>query len=302
MSPKQLTLLAATLAIVASPLSIAAPIVIDGDLNDWGVVVADGNESNSLNLRSDIGLIGFHRDDQNDSAGDSGFLGPHYGGQNYDAEFLGVALQDTTLYIAIATGQRPDNGFSRYSPGDILILTDTGFFGIEVGGGAGGGSGSAITEGAGGSTYILNGSGYTTAHNLANPAQVAGSVWSNVDWILDPITHSRAVQFAVNGGSQQVGTADYVYTRNSLTNQHATIELAMDTSFFGDNLIGAIFWAPSCDNDELLAWTSIKTTDDVHVQGQVPEPSAIALLGLGLSALGAVRRRGRSGRGQTATK
>ena len=50
---------------------------------------------------------------------------------------MGVALQGNVMYIAIVTGQRPDNGLMRYSPGDIYMTTPVGVVGIEVGGGVG---------------------------------------------------------------------------------------------------------------------------------------------------------------------
>src|SRR3569623_1864256 len=217
MFTRQFVLLTATVAAMAcSSVSVASPIQVDGDLSDWDVVVSDGNESNFYHLNPSIGLLGYHRDDQSDSAGDGGYLGPHYGGQNYDAEFMGVALQDSMLYVAIVTGQRPDNGLERYSPGDILIVTSNGLFGIEVGGGKGGNNGSAITE------------------------------------------------------------------------------LALDTTMYGDNTIYGMFWAPSCDNDELWVGIDPLSTGEQQVRiEQVPEPTEIALFGLGLSALGVLRRRRR---------
>jgi len=294
MFTRQFVLLTATVAAMAcSSVSVASPIQVDGDLSDWDVVVSDGNESNFYHLNPSIGLLGYHRDDQSDSAGDGGYLGPHYGGQNYDAEFMGVALQDSMLYVAIVTGQRPDNGLERYSPGDILIVTSNGLFGIEVGGGKGGNNGSAITEGADGSTYTLDGNGYTKEYKKADDVQVAGSVWTNVDWISDPFG-SLYVQFEITGSSEHVGDADYVYTRDSVTRQHAIIELALDTTMFGDNTIYGMFWAPSCDNDELWVGIDPLSTGEQQVRiEQVPEPTEIALFGLGLSALGVLRRRRR---------
>src|SRR3569832_2557113 len=256
MFTRQFVLLTATFAALAcSSVSVSSPILGDVYLSVLDVVVSDGNESNFYLLNPSIGLLGYHRDDQSDSAGDGGYLGPHYGGQNYDAEFMGGALQDSMLYVAIVTGQRPDNGRERYSPGDILIVTSNGLFGIEVGGGKGGNNGSAITEGADGSTYTLDGNGYTKEYKKADDVQVAGSVWTNVDWISDPFG-SLYVLFEITGSSEHVGDADYEYTRDSVTRQHAIIELAHDTTMYGDTTIYGKFWAPSCDNDAL--WLSIE--------------------------------------------
>lgn len=290
MFTKQFVLTAALAAVALSSVSHAAPITVDGNLNDWGISVADSLESN-YRLKNDIGLLNFQREDQSDSGGDASDLGPGLGGQNYDVEFMGIALQGTTLYLAIVSGQRPDNGFARYAPGDIFIATVNGFFGIEVGGGLGGGAGSAITQGAAGSTYTVDSDGYTVYHNNATAAQVAGSVWSNVDLILAPGT-SAFTQFTTNGGSIHAGDADYVYTRDSVTGQHSIIELSLDTSLFGDNRIWAIFWAPAGYNDEVLVRSQIITQagNRASIQ-QVPEPETMALFGLGITALGMMRRR-----------
>lgn len=276
------------LALFSVP-TLAMPFTVDGDLSDWGIAVADGTAAspvgtNYSGLRTD--LAGYHEEDTNDRS-NSYYLGPNYGGQNYDGEFFGAAVQGSTLYLGILTGQRPDNGFDSsgrglFSPGDIRIETSLGVFAIEVGGGAVGNAGAAITEGAAGTTYQVNSHGYTTGSVTTDPLQVAGSIWSNVDWILDPIAPSQPVQFEINGGSTQVGTADYIYTRNSVTNQHSIIELAFDMGAFGGASITDFYWLPSCGNDELHINTDITT---------VPEPASMALLALGLVGMGMGRRR-----------
>ena len=76
-------ILAATLGFgfVLSAASASA-ITIDGNLSDWGVTVADGNNSNFSSPSATIGLVSAFTEDQNDFAGDSGYVGPNYGGQN----------------------------------------------------------------------------------------------------------------------------------------------------------------------------------------------------------------------------
>jgi hypothetical protein len=95
---------------------------------------------------------------------DDGVLAPDGGGQPYDAEFLGVGFDDDYLYIAIVSGQRPNNGATNYSPGDIHIETASGaVYGIEVGGDYGGAAGSEINAGDLGSTYAIKSDGHTVS-------------------------------------------------------------------------------------------------------------------------------------------
>jgi hypothetical protein len=249
-------------------------IAIDGGLSDWGVSVADNNGSNfgvpagaGQTTLGDGSVMYYHLEDQHDLAGHSTYLEPNYGGQDYDAEFMGVVINGTQLSIAIVTGQRPDNGLTFFGPGDIRIQTSQGVFAVEVGGGMGGGSGTAIVEGALGTTYRLNSSGETkgvltsdgtsvgdlTGPNpqlAANAMQTAGSIWKDPQWILDPIVPQGPTQMQFVGGTR-IGDADYIYTRNSSTNQHSVIELTLNAALLGGGTIESVFWRPSCGNDEL---------------------------------------------------
>ena len=269
-------------------------IAINGNLSDWGVSVADNNGSNfgvaagaGQATLGDGSVMYYHLEDQHDLAGHSTLLGPNYGGQDYDAEFMGVVLNGTQLSIAIVTGQRPDNGFTFFAPGDIRIQTSQGVFAVEVGGGMGGGSGTAITEGALGATYRLNANGETKGALLsdgtavgdlsgpnpqlvANASQTAGSIWKDPEWIFDPIVPQGPTQMQFVGGTR-VGDADYIYTRNSSTSQHSIIELTLDAALLGGGILESVYWRPSCGNDEL----------NVDVDRQiVPEASTLVSWGL----------------------
>lgn len=241
---------------------------IDGDLSDWGVVVADNNRS-TYNFASNIGLLGSFTEDTDDRAGHSFTVGPNQGGQDYDGEMMAVAYNAGTIYIAIVTGQRPDNGCQYFGPGDIRIEAGGVRYGIEVGGGAGGQNGSAIRTGATGSTYTLNHDGDTRSHSNAAAAQTAGTIWTNATWLNDPIAPYGPVQMTINGSSTQAGVANYVYTRNSVTSQHSIIELAFDASILGKNSTASFHWRPCCGNDEL---------DVVTANLPVPEPVTMVLL------------------------
>ncbi len=263
--------------------SVTADIYVDGNVSDWGFTVGDNNTSVLGSYDGSLDIVAAVTEDQDDTAGDGGYLGPQYGGQNYDAELLAVARQNEQLFVVLVTGQRPDNGLERFAPGDFLIETSGGTYGLEVGGGAGGSGGSsALVSGGQGSTYTLNGHGYTTGHGYAAGQQTAGSIWKDVDWIYDPIASYRPVQFEVTCSSEQVGTADYIYTLNGDTAQHAVIEMSMDPTIFGGEMIESITWRPSCGNDELMA-------SSINV---VPEPAAVLLPGIGSVLVLPRRRRG----------
>lgn len=270
--------------------SWATPITVDGNLSDWGVAVSDNNGSSFGSLAGNIGLVAAHLEDASDIS-NSYYLGPGDGGQNYDAEFMAVARQGNTLFVALVTGQRPDNGMAYYSPGDFRFETSAGRFGVEAGGGKGHASstatsalGKAVTEGAAGSTYTLKSNGETLAYSDAAAAQTAGSLWRDVSWILDPIAPKEAVQFQINTLSQQLGMADYIFTRNSVTSQHAIIEFALDLGVFGGVDLYSLHWRPSSGSDEVDVALNLST--------QVSEPGSLALLMAGMLAMApAIRRR-----------
>lgn len=144
---------AGTLVALALGGPVFAGPMVDGNVSDWGIAVADGNGSTFSTATVAGKTFGrtffFVHEDQPASAGDSGYLGPNHGGQNYDAEFMGVAIGATRLSILLVTGQRPDNGFKRFSPGHIRIVANDGHvYGIAVGGAPGGAAGAGLlTEG-----------------------------------------------------------------------------------------------------------------------------------------------------------
>ena len=171
-------------ALLAPVAAFAVPFTVDGDLTDWGIVIGDGSATTldsiiggpgGLVIDNANGGVGtdysslavgggiwtFAVEDTNDSRNNYA-VGPNYGGQNYDIEFMGLAREGSEIFVAILSGLRPDNSpdngtpDSRYfGPGDVFIHSDDlgQDFVLEVGGGASGVSGgTATTEGDAGST------------------------------------------------------------------------------------------------------------------------------------------------------
>jgi hypothetical protein len=279
---------------VMATLAVADPLNVDGKVgNDWGLHIIDGpsggdDTPSNMNEYSGWTVDGlrvlFHREDTNDGSV-SGPVGPYYGGQNYDAEFLGATVWADQLWVVIVSGQRPDNTESKFSPGDLRILGASANYGVEVGGGAYvADSGGEIYAGALGSTYTLFGNGYTDyVTNHASPA--AGSFWVNPTWKNnDPINPATPKQINPTSPGTSPGLVDYVYTRDSFTSEHSVIEMAIPLHYFGGDEIQRLEWRPSCGNDELLLRVDLQP---------IPEPSSLALAALGIAGLALLRRRKR---------
>lgn len=301
--------------------ALGGPVNVDGVLSDWGVTPKDTSSSSSY-CGSDpakciassysflpVGgktygsttqtpklvdyVIGDDPyvaavEDTNDKS-DSYDVGPNSGGQNYDVEFLGLQLDGTVLSIAAMSGQRPDNGFEKFAPGDFYITINGVVYGLEVGGGAGGASNPAtITEGANGSTYSLNSDGSTNTHTSSSKLKV-GSLYLNPSWVLDPIDPKGPTQVNASGTLNSVLVADFAFA--FVGTQHSVLETQFDlaglVNVSKDSVI-TVAWGPSCGNDRLEASL---TMSGVVPPLEVPEPALTSLVGLGLLGLGIARRR-----------
>lgn len=280
---KPLLVLAAS-GILSAGVAEGVTLTVDGSAADWGFSVADNNASTFVPAGG-LTLAGMFVEDSDDLAGDGGSVGPNLGGQNYDAEVMAAAVQGSDLYIVIASGQRPDNGLARFGPGDLRILTSGGDYGVEMGGGAGGGAGTMLVGGETGSTYTLDSNGFTLAHNAAAAGQSVGSIWLNPNWIFDPIPPQEETQMQIGGGGTHVSDAIFRFTRDTVTTQHSIIEMAIPLSAFGGQTIQGILWHPACGNDMLTLSTSI-----------VPEPRSLTLAALAALAVVPLLHRRRSRR------
>lgn len=274
----------------------AGPITVDGDLSDWGLTIADNNGSNinagGYSYGKPAWVYDFMSEDTEDRYNNYQ-VGPEWGGQNYDAEFLGVASHDGKIFLALVSGQRPDNGASLWAPGDIRIETTNHRYGIEVGGGAAKSGGAGIAEGAPGAFYYLNSNGYTVSPFVDETnAFLAGTLVEDATFWNDPINPHLPTQVEQVLAGTNLGLTDYFFSLNSISTQHSLIELSFDASLL-DGDIKSIHWRPSCGNDELdIVFEAPFRPQSVPL----PRGAVLGFAGLGFLGLLGYRRRLRTRR------
>lgn len=283
------------------------PIDVDGDLvgpNDWGGPASVGSGNHPASVWEPQRGAWVAEDSVTTFDGYSGYVGPGYGGQDFDIEALysGFDLATNTIYVAIVTGFTLD-GYDPFGVPDSF-LND----------GAYTNAGDRVYAG---DVFIDFGWGDTSAagNDPTNPAYAAHT-WDLAfrigqdggNWNATALTvggtigtpSPNAPEYGYNGGPFQatggttLGPVDFAYGLNGAGTDHHVYEFGFQLdptrdALWIDQLVGGngygVHWTMSCGNDVL----------DLHVAPvPAPLPGAAALGALGsltLAARGFLRRK-----------
>ncbi|HEQ60884.1 MAG TPA: PEP-CTERM sorting domain-containing protein [Firmicutes bacterium] len=193
-----------------------------------------------------------------DGVGRYGYVGPGYGGQEFDVEYMGLRIVGNTVYFGLQTGFDLVNGSQGFAPGDFAIDVD----GDQV-------YDYAINFSISGSavTYTLYENPVWedvvySQHNISNPFRnVGGDIIDT--FFFDTGYGSGIFPNNIDGGVSHVLEGFFDLS-------------ALDLHSGGDILL---HWTMECGNDYL------------QVTGVVPEPTSLAMCGAGLLGLLIGRRR-----------
>ncbi|MBX3177310.1 MAG: PEP-CTERM sorting domain-containing protein [Candidatus Hydrogenedentes bacterium] len=299
--------IAATCALAAGYCSVAGAglvsgITVDGSIGtDWGVATPTGVNGNNWTPTNNLGA-GWVQEDS--VTGSNGYVGPGYGGQNFDVEALytGFDISTNRLYVALVTGfdiEGETVSGINYFAGDVFIdfgnyLPDSdNVYDLHAG------------QRSWDLAFILAGA---TASDTSLDARQAPFV---IDDSPTGAPGYNSGPLSAIGGTLQSGAVAFGYSNNgaldgwTASQDHNVYEFSYEITdqsilnqlIYADtgNNYGwgwTVHWTMSCGNDFLNAagYLPTGTTFNTPV---VPVPAAapMGLLGLGLVAFARRRKR-----------
>ena len=202
------------------------------------------------------------------TGGGSGYVGPGSGGQSYDAEAIYFTYDETYAYFGVVTGF-PPTGIGSHRPGDIAL------------------------------DFLAYGSWDFGIETTGNNGHVLGGLYAtdNGDWKTPSYSSSFPLELKHGGSLAWNPDSDNMYYLNTTYGcEHYFIETAVPLSQLPlsdtECTPFEIHWTMSCGNDVVEARVSYcppPSTQDVS-----PEPATCTMLGGGLLAALALRKRRRN--------
>lgn len=322
--------LCAALVLAPAPAQAALSDWHDGNLSTgWGLTNTPGGIDNSALAWGFLGGppadAVVHLEDNGTAPG--GFVDPAYGGQNFDAEFMIARVFEDSgtryLAIAISSGTDPRGESLAAFPGQLFLWGDI-FLDFGGNGTPSDGSGTFQLNGDTPATDATNQTSWTfdtaiRVQNLSRPANTLSTsggtaqVWGGPgtapqDWWNLPGPQAGVAGFpGVGPFSVNTGDPDATHLRSDVSwtwvdgasaggnagaSDHNILEILMPLSNRELGLLDpngssiGIFWTIGCGND--VVYVEVPTPPGFPPD--IPEPSTLALLGLGVAA-GVVRRR-----------
>ena len=232
------------------------------------LLVASTSQASPISL---WGSDGWNQIADDEGVRNGGYVDPGYGGQDFDAEYLFYKLEGSVLSLGIQTGFDLVDGKVRYSgknyfAGDLALSFDNDASNYEY----------AIDFGLLTKDYY----GQTKVEADGNGDGIdAAGFYSVSSWNND-IIYNASSPFAMDGGTFIKGLESNTAGQDGVS-YFRTVSFDLAGLGFGSQLELDAHWTMSCGNDVL----------EGHVSAEVPEPSTIPMLGLGVLALAALRRK-----------
>lgn len=301
---RHLTLAAVVLLGFCAMRSASAYTITVGDdsLSDWGVTVdyTKANRDNGDWTATNAGIVSWAED--NATSGSSGYVGPGYGGQNFDVEAAYLTSSSTMLGAAFVTGFDRAGQYGGWGGESIPPLYYTGdlFFDVNSN-----------------ETWDFAVAMWTRANFTAGYAY-APSLSAPPGWLLPPTISAyvdTSEPWALNGALEQSSFTEYsnvlyAYSEGNVHEgvanefdgpsgdsllwgpfDHNIVEVGIPLSFIGPADSVTMHYTMQCGNDWLEMSYSFDD-DPVDDIVPIPEPGTFLLL-LQAAAVGVYARRRR---------